>query len=102
MPDELGPKPFTVEQAAQLLGCSDKTIRDSARTGRLAGCKFGDDWVFPRGAFFVRLDEVALEEARQRREPDAPRATVHTIQPAQPGAARRGARRRPLPALPSV
>lgn len=91
--------PLTVDQAAELLQCSPKTVQAHARSGYLPGVMFGVDWVFPRGAFFARLDEIALEESRKRREPARPAGVLHEI---KPGAARAGGRRRPLPALPPV
>lgn len=93
--------PFTVDEAAALLRCSPKTVQEHVRTGRLAGVKFGEDWVFPRGAFFARLDELALEEARERRQPGKPLGTLHSIKQA-PARGNTRARQRALPVLPAV
>ena len=89
---------YTVDQAAELLGCSGKTVEEMARDGRLPGLKPGGSWVFPAGALARRLDELALEEAAQRRKRPAPAATAQT--PAAP--ARPGRKARALPRLVNV
>lgn len=89
---------YTVEQAAALLGCAEKTVEEMARDGRLPGLKPGGSWVFPAGALARRLDELALEEAAQRRKSPAPAATSQ--QPA--AAARPGRKARTLPRLVDV
>ncbi len=58
----------TVAQVAHILGCTERTVEDHARAGRLPGLKFGTSWVFPMGALVTRLDEWALEEAALRRK----------------------------------
>lgn len=95
--------PLTVDQAAQLLGCEGDTVRELARVGDLPGFKPGRDWVFPAGAFYARLDELAIEQAAKRRKPQAASATLHALPAAAAGAPGGKARRRPpaLPALPS-
>lgn len=60
---------YTVEQVAGMLGCSTKTVEDLARRGELAGIKPGGAWVFPGGALVARLDELAAQEAAERRKP---------------------------------
>ena len=74
---------YTADQAAALLGCSPKTVEEMARDGRLPGIKPGGSWVFPAGALARRLDELALEEAAQRRKAPSPAATLQ--KPARPG-----------------
>ena len=86
---------YTVEQAAALLGCSAKTVEEMARDGRLPGLKPGVSWVFPAGALARRLDELALEEAAQRRKQPATAAVAQ--QPAAAG--RPGRKARVLPRL---
>ena len=86
---------YTADQAAALLGCSPKTVEEMARDGRLPGLKPGGSWVFPAGALARRLDELALEEAAQRRKSPAPAATLKP--PAAP--ARPGRKSRVLPRL---
>lgn len=90
---------YTAEQAAEVLGCSTKTVEEWARTGKLPGIKPGVGWVFPAGALAQRLDELALEEAATRRKaPPAPATTTPTV--AAPG--QRGRKARPLPRLVDV
>jgi excisionase family DNA binding protein len=60
---------YTADQAAELLGCSVKTVEEMARQGQLPGIKPGGCWVFPAGALALRLDQLALDEAAKRREP---------------------------------
>jgi excisionase family DNA binding protein len=95
--------PLSVDQAATLLLCTPATVRDMLRDGRLAGVKVGRDWVLPAGAFYARLDQLALEQAQERRAPAQPAATLHAMpapSPAGQQASQRG--RRQPPALPSV
>jgi len=40
---------YTADQAAQLLGCSVKTVEELARQGELPGIKPGGGWVFRPG-----------------------------------------------------
>jgi Helix-turn-helix domain len=92
------PAPLTVDQAAALLRCAPKTVQARARAGDLPGLKWGEDWIFPAGAFFARLDEIALEEAAERRKPAKPTGQLLDIKAAPGG---RGGRRAP-PKLPSI
>ena len=89
---------YTVDQAAELLSCSGKTVEEMARDGRLPGLKPGGSWVFPAGALAKALDELAMQEAAQRRQRPAPAAV------AQPpaAAARPGRKARVLPRLVDV
>lgn len=69
MPDLIA-KPFTCSQVADMLGCSPTTVTAHARSGYLPGVLFGDGgYVFPAGALLKRLDEIAIEEAAERRKP---------------------------------
>jgi excisionase family DNA binding protein len=86
---------YTPEQVARLLNCSVKTVEQMARDGALAGVKPGGGWLFPAGALAKRLDELALEQAADRRKPAEPVAT--TVQPQTKG--RGGRRDRTLPKL---
>ena len=70
------PQIYTAAQAAELLECSAKTVEDRLRNGDLPGLKFGDGWVIPAGAFWLRLDELAIEQAAKRRAP--PKAAAST------------------------
>lgn len=58
--------PLTVEQLAEKLQCSPYTVREHAKTGRLPGIKFGDDWVFPPEALNQALTQIALAQAHER------------------------------------
>ena len=84
---------YTAEQAATLLGCSTKTVEDMARRGELPGIKPGGAWVFPAGALVLRLDELALQEAAERRKPAKPAASSAA---AGPKAGRGAPRTRPV------
>lgn len=88
---------FDSEQAAAVLRCSAKTVEDRARSGDLPGLKYGDGWVFPVQAFYERLNELAHEQAAERRrgksKPPAPSAVATAPQPAK---------RRAPPPLPSL
>lgn len=57
---------LNVEDAAGLLCCATSTVREAARTGRLPGLKFGEDWVFPRDAFLSSLNRAALDAQYER------------------------------------
>jgi excisionase family DNA binding protein len=97
--------PFNVDQVAELLGCADTTVREHAKSGALPGLKFGLDWVFPAGALFARLDELAALEAARRRTATATPAPMPTNAPlailhAMPPGRSRG--RRTPPALPQM
>lgn len=93
--------PLTVDQAAELLQCAPSTVRERTIAGDLPGLKFGTDWVYPVGALYTRLDELALAESAKRREPGQPSATLHAI---AGGAGGKKARRAPpkLPQLPGA
>jgi hypothetical protein len=87
---------FDSNQAAAILRCSTKTVEERARSGDLPGLKYGDGWVFPVQAFYERLNELAREQAAERRKgtgKPAPAAVATTTQ--QP------TKRRPPP-LPSL
>jgi hypothetical protein len=54
---------------AQLLCCdSQNTIANLARRGRLPGLKFGRSWVFLRSQVLETFREMALQEAKERRD----------------------------------
>lgn len=86
---------FTVDELAALLACSTKTVEEWARAGRLPGIKPGGSWVFPAGALALRLDELAIDEAMERRKGRPATAVLHS--PALPG--KRGRKPRELPRL---
>jgi hypothetical protein len=81
-------------QVAELLHCSVQTVELRARKGDLPGLQFGNGWVFPVGALHQRLNELALEAARERAKPKtpAPTATLRAVP----------TKRRTLPILPDI
>ena len=42
---------FTIEEAAQMMGCAPSTIEEHARARVLPGVRMGHEWRFPREAF---------------------------------------------------
>ena len=58
---------MTVEQAADMLMCDKHRISERLQDGDIPGTKFGRSWVIPTRAFFDRLNQLAVEEAKQRR-----------------------------------
>lgn len=83
-----------VAEVAVHLGCQPSTVREAARTGRLPGLKFGDDWVFPMEALLGSLNRAALDAQYERNNPIPPTPVL----PAPVGV-RVDARRRPMPNL---
>lgn len=77
---------YNVTQVAELLDCTEETVVERINAGQLPGAKFGRGWVIPADALRVRLNEIALEYARIRRQGFQP-------SPADP-------RRKPIPILP--
>ncbi len=66
------PSVLDVATVAALLRCAETTVEERARRGELPGLKIGESWVFPAGALTVRLDQLALEQAAERRKPALP------------------------------
>lgn len=88
-------KPLTVDELAKdWLQCSEDIATQALASGDLPGVRYGRGWIVPVGALLSRLDEVALEQAAQRR---AARETPTTI---NPEALSRGRQARVPPALP--
>jgi excisionase family DNA binding protein len=77
---------YNVTQVAELLECTEETVVERINAGELPGAKFGRGWVIPADALRVRLNEIALEHAKTRRQ-GVPPSPV-------------GPRRKPIPALP--
>jgi excisionase family DNA binding protein len=73
---------YSVAQVAEMLGCTQEIVVERIYAGELPGAKFGRGWVIPADALRVRLNEIALEHAKARRQGPSP------------------IRRRPAPALP--
>jgi excisionase family DNA binding protein len=61
-------------QVAGLLKCSERTVEDHARAGRLPAVKFGDGWMFPTEALLRAVNRLAEEEAAKRSGPTRPAA----------------------------
>ena len=58
---------YTPAHLAALLGCDKETVEQRIIDGHLPGTKFGRGWIIPRRAFLERLNEIAEEEAADRR-----------------------------------
>lgn len=56
-------------QVAGLLKCSERTVEDHARAGRLPAVKFGDGWMFPTDALLRAVNRMAEDEAAKRLTP---------------------------------
>lgn len=66
---------------AQLLKCSERTVEDHARSGRLPAVKFGDGWMFPAEALLRAVNRLAEDEAARRAKPAAPSAIKRVLDP---------------------
>ena len=100
-----------VDQVAELLHCEAETVALHCKNGTLPGLKYGRCWLIPAEALNKFLNEVALEQARERHRdfvgslaasgqkarPARPLAPI----PAQSGRGRRARVPPPLPRLPS-
>lgn len=64
------------DEAAALLKCEPAKLEALLRSGELPGAKFGRSWVIPREAFMQRLNELALQQAAERR---APKSSVQCV-----------------------
>lgn len=62
------PQVLSLHAVAKLLRCAETTVEECARRGELPGLKFGQGWVFPTGALTLRLNELAQEQAAERRK----------------------------------
>jgi excisionase family DNA binding protein len=56
------PDIFTVEQLAELMGCTTETIEEHTRKNLLPGIKWGRSWRYPRAATMVQLNELARQQ----------------------------------------
>lgn len=68
-----------LDEASAIVKCSIETLHDNLRSGHLPGTKFGASWVIPRRAFFDRLNEIAVEEAAQRRIAATPKPVLESV-----------------------
>lgn len=60
---------YSVTQVAEMLGCTEEIVAERLIQGDLPGVKYGRGWVIPADALRDRLNEKALAEAKERREP---------------------------------
>lgn len=103
--EAIAPAVFSVEQVARMLSCSVESVELQARNGNLPGLKFGRQWTFPAYALVERLNEIAAQEAAERR---APRKTyiastpINTVALVQPFSRKSNPRARPRPVLPEA
>lgn len=67
------PHILSCAEVAPLLRCSERTIEDMARTGRLPGLLLGNGgWLFPTEALLSAVNEMARASAAKRAEPPKP------------------------------
>lgn len=90
---------YTIDEVAEILGCTPAVAVEQIRRGDLPGLKFGRSWLIPAQAFHQRLNELALEVASERRAARQSRLSYSVPIPA-PLAPR--SRRRIPPPLPSL
>lgn len=83
-----------LRQIAELLRCSEAQAASQLASGNLPGVKFGKAWIAPAGALLSRLNEIAIEQANERRTRDRPAPMATAVD------ASKVAKKRP-PALPS-
>jgi excisionase family DNA binding protein len=81
---------LTVDQVAELFGCTAETIEQETRERRLPGLKLGRSWRYPREALMRVVNERALAEMQ---------APAPNVTPLPQG--RRGRRQSP-PQLPAA
>lgn len=85
---------LTTDVLAEMLRCDEKTVCERLVVGDLPGTKFGRSWIVPSDALFKRINELAIEEAAERRR------TAQPGIPAQQDAPKkRGRKRFPYSAL---
>ena len=96
---------YTIDTLAALLDCDTGTAAERLNRGDLPGVKFGRGWIIPADALHARLNELAIEQAAQRRAARTPAAAPATPQapPAiQTTTAHAGRKRRAPPDLSGV
>lgn len=87
---------LTEPEAAAALGCAETTVRELARKGELPALQFGNGgWVFPVEALSQRLNELAIQQAAERRKPAVMSGVLVNVNAC-------GKPRRSPPALPSL
>lgn len=73
---EFNQEMLSVDKVTEILQCDKVTAADRLNRGVIPGLKFGRSWIIPAGAFFQRLNELALEEATKRREASEPQVST--------------------------
>jgi excisionase family DNA binding protein len=58
---------IAMPEVCEYFVCSEARIIEMLRGGELPGVKFGRSWAIPRQAFWQRVNELALQEAEERR-----------------------------------
>lgn len=61
-----GNTPYTVQEAASVLGLSSQTIRAEIRAGRLAAARVGRKYLIPRSTIQRLVNGEDYEEANNR------------------------------------
>jgi excisionase family DNA binding protein len=98
------PDVMTVDQAAELIGCSRLTVIRALRTKELPGYKVGRSWRVPRAPLVEALERLARENLKQEMKkaidqldaPEPPRSPYDDSRYG-PHEKRRGRPRLPLP-----
>lgn len=101
------PAVLDLARVAELLGCTEATIEDLLRRGDLPGVKLGRGWCIPGAALIQRLNDMATEQAEERRLALVQQMTSASAKACQRGArdldpaatVRRSSRRRVPPSL---
>jgi hypothetical protein len=78
-------KVLTEAEVAKLFDCTPETVQERTRSGDLPGIKLGVSWRYPAGALATALDELALQEAKQRKKKPIPVPAAGAKQPAKRG-----------------
>lgn len=79
-----------LSEICEAFGCTEHTVIGMLRDGELPGVKFGRDWRVPRQAFWQRVNEMALEQAKAKRPQPATPDPVASILAGHTAVARRG------------
>ena len=97
---------YTIAEVAHILDCAAEKVVEKIKDGDVPGLKWGRGWIVPREALSQRLNELALQEAHDRRKArNAGTVAVKVIAAAQASTnkPRRQARTPPtLPHLPQA
>lgn len=89
---------YTIEEAAELLECTPETVAERIAIGDLPAVKFGRGWIIPAQALDQRLNELALQQAAERRSKREAGASAPVVVSMDTGP-RRARQPPPLPQL---